>query len=503
MPVGVVMSMRPALAVFIPLICAFLILVTGDKHRNLRDMWSLTAALAVFMLVASIIPIAINEFVIESPIYSLVRISPILVVQFRVDSLGAYFGGLSAFMWLWMAMYSIGYLRYLHERNQSRFLACFALVIAAGIGIAFAGNLFTLFIFYEIMSVSAYPLIIHHETEEAMRAGRKYLMYVLIGGVFVLGSMAMTYVLAGTLTLSQMGILSGTATPNTLRLLFLTFVIGFGVKSAIMPLHGWLPASMVAPTPANALLSVVEAGVFGIARLVYNIYGVDLVRELGLGLPLAYVATITILLASVYAWRQDNLKRRLAYSTVSQLSYVILGVALMTPNSALGGIIHIVHQAFMKNTLFFCAGAIFVQTGKKNISEMRGLAKSMPLTMTVFAISALGVIGIPPMVGFLTKWYLAIGALEAHLPIFLVVILISAMLNAAYYLPPIYDGFFVEPDDPDTEYEEAPMSLLAPLIITGMFVLIFGVFANIPYTPLRLLHITVKEVLHLPVAIFR
>ena len=491
----VVFSLRPILSVFVPFICALLILASGEKHKNLRDMWTIVASLSVVIFVASLMPWAVRGIIIESPIYNLVRISPVLVVQFRVDALGAFFGGLSAFMWIFMAVYSVGYMRRMQERNQTRFFACFALAISAGIGIAFSGNLFTLFIFYEMLSISVYPLIMHHETDEAMRAGRTYLMYVLIGGVFVLGAMAMTYVLAGTLTFSQTGILAGTASANQLRLLFILFVVGFGVKSAIMPLHGWLPISMVAPTPANALLSVVEAGVFGIARLIYNLYGVNLMRELNLSLPLAYVATISILLASVYAWRQDNLKKRLAYSTVSQLSYTILGLALLTPNSLTGVIIHIVHQALMKNTLFFCAGAIFVQTGKKNISEMNGLAKRMPITMTIFAISGLGVVGIPPMVGFLTKWYLAIGTLEAGQPIFLVVILISAMLNAAYYLPPIYDGFFRESPDGITEYCEAPISMLGPAMATGFFVLFFGIFANIPYTPLRLVHITVERFL--------
>ncbi len=491
----VIFSMRPVLAVFVPFICAFLVVASGEKHKNLRDMWSLVASLSVVILVASLMPWAVKGIIVESPINNLVRISPVLVVQFRVDSFGAFFGGLSAFMWIFMTIYSIGYMRRMQERNTTRFFACFALAISAGIGIAFSGNLFTLFIFYEMLSISVYPLIMHHETEEAMKAGRTYLMYVLIGGVFILGAMAITYVWAGTLTFSKIGILRGTASPNQLRLLFMLFIVGFGVKSAIMPLHGWLPLSMVAPTPANALLSVLEAGVFGIGRLVMHMYGVDLVRELGLSLPLAYVATISILLASVYAWRQDNLKKRLAYSTISQLSYTILGIALITQNSITGGIIHIVHGALMKNTLFFCAGVIFVQTGKKNISEMKGLAKRMPITMTIFSVCALGVVGIPPMVGFLTKWYLAIGTLEAGQPIFLVVIMVSAMLNAAYYLPPIYDGFFGEDPDGITENCEAPMSMLLPIIITGSFVLFFGIFANVPYTPLKIVHLIVNKAL--------
>jgi multicomponent Na+:H+ antiporter subunit D len=359
----VITSIRPALAPLISLSMAGLILLTGTKFRNLRELWSLMAATSKFAIVISLMPLVLAGNVIEySP--RLMSLTPAISIVFRVDALGQFYAALSSLLWIVTTVYSIGYMRNLHEHNQTRYFFSFAVCVAATVGIAYSGNLFTFFIFYEMLSIGAYPLVIHHETDEAMRSGRKYLLYVLFGGVMVLGSMTMTYVLAGTLTLGQNGILStALASPNFLRLLFLTFIMGFGVKSAIMPFHSWLPSAMVAPTPVSALLhavAVVKAGVFGVTRLVYNVYGVDLMGELGLSFPLAIVASITIIMGSVYALRQDNLKLRLAYSTVSQLSYIVLGVALLTPSGATGGILHIANQAVMKITLFFTAGAIYV-----------------------------------------------------------------------------------------------------------------------------------------------
>jgi len=497
----IVNSIRPALAVLLSLIFSLMILATGSKHKNLREFWSIMAATSKFAIVLSMTPIILSGKIIEySP--KLMALSPAISIVFRVDALSQFYASLSSGLWIVTTIYSIGYMRNLKEHNQTRYFFAFAVCVAATVGIAYAGNLFTLFIFYEMLSIGAYPLVIHHESDEAMRSGRKYLLYVLFGGVMVLGAMTMTYVLAGTLTFSQNGILAGTASPAFLRLLFLTFVMGFGVKSAIMPFHSWLPSAMVAPTPVSALLhavAVVKAGVFGMTRLVYNIYGVDLMKELGLGFPLAIVASITILMGSVYALRQDNLKLRLAYSTISQLSYIILGIALLTPSGATGGILHIANQAVMKITLFFTAGAIYVHTGKKNISEMRGLGKKMPITFTCFAIGAVGMTGFPPTAGFITKWFIAVGALEAGHVIFVLVLLLSAMLNAAYFLPVVYNAFFKEPEAGDTEYDEAPWMMLGPIVVTTIVILILGAFANLPYTPLALAHVAVNEFFGLPI----
>jgi multicomponent Na+:H+ antiporter subunit D len=498
MTAEVVHSIRPALAPLVSLTIAFLILLTGGKHRNLREFWSIMATVTKAAIVFSLMPLVLSGKVVEySP--KLVALSPAISIVFRVDALSQFFAALSSALWIVTTIYSIGYMRNLHEHNQTRYFFSFAVCVAATVGIAYAGNLFTLFIFYEMLSIGAYPLVIHHETDEAMRSGRKYLLFVLFGGVMVLGSMTMTYVLAGTLTLSQPGILTTEmASPNFLRILFLTFIMGFGVKSAIMPFHSWLPAAMVAPTPVSALLhavAVVKAGVFGVTRLVYNIYGVDLMRELGLGFPLAVAASITIIMGSVYALRQDNLKLRLAYSTVSQLSYIVLGVALLTPSGATGGILHIANQAVMKITLFFTAGAIYVHTGKKNISEMKGIGKRMPITMACFAVGAVGMTGFPPTAGFITKWFIAVGALEAGHVIFVLVLLLSAMLNAAYFLPVVYNAFFKKPDDGIDEFDDAPWMMLGPIIVTTILILILGALANLPFTPLQLAHVAVSEFL--------
>lgn len=485
-------AVRPALSVLAALLAAFLVLFVDKRYKKYLV---LSASVFDSVVVLSLLPPVLRGAVIEYTAPSIVGLSPGLAVHFRVDPLGEFFSVVTTLMWVLISFYTIGYVQQGMMRNQTRFFFAFTMAIAAGIGLAYSGNLFTFFIFYEILSISIYPLIIHHETDHAMRAGRKYLLYSLFGGVLILGSTAMTYILAGTLSFSSTGILGGTASTTVLRLLFATFILGFGVKSAIMPLHGWLPTSMIAPIPANALLAAVESGVFGIARVVYNLYGVELMKELKLWLPLAYVATITIIVASIYAMRQDNLKLRLAYSTVSQLSYVILGVALLTPSGGIGGLIHIAHQAVMKNTLFFAAGAILLMTGKKNISEFDGLASTMPVTMGAFAIAALGVIGFPPLAGFITKWYLALGTMEAGQPVFLIIILFSAFLNAIYYLPPIYGAYLKKPREVIEEARDPPLLMLLPMVLAAIYVIVLGMLANLPYGPLELVHMAVRTFL--------
>lgn len=488
-----VYSIRPALAIVISLTCAGLIGLTGKRHRNLREFWTLSAAVSKYIIVISMFPFVYHG---GEYIFSTFEIVPGVGFNLRVDAFSMFFAFLSSFLWIVTSVYSIGYMRSLHGHSQSRYFFAFAVCIASTIGIAFADNLFTLFIFYEMLTVATYPLIIHEETPEAMAAGRKYLIYLLTAGLFILLGMVITYSLTGTLTFSDDGILAGHGTPEMLKALFVLFMIGFGTKAAIMPFHGWLPSAMVAPTPVSALLhavAVVKAGVFGIIRIVYCIYGTDLMKELGLGLPLAVAASITIIVASLFALAQDNLKMRLAYSTVSQLSYIILGVALLAPSAAAGGMIHIANQAFMKITLFFCAGAIFVQTGKKNISEMHGIGKTMPLTMICFAICAMGMAGIPPMAGFITKWYLCIGALEAGHPIFIAVLLTSALLNIAYFFPPIYSAFFMEPEKGAERHNDPTWWLLLPIMICALASIFLGLVPRAPYTPLRLASIIVEH----------
>ena len=338
-----------------------------------------------------------------------------------------------------------------------------------------------MFVFFEILTVSTYPLVIHDQSEEAIRAGHKYFAYLLTAGVFLLFAIMMTYYLTGTTDFTGGGIKAlaelGSAYKLTLIILFFCFLLGF-MKAAWMPFHSWLPTAMIAPTPVSALLhavAVVKAGVFGIVRIVCYIYGVDLMTSLGLGIALACIAGFTMIVANLFAIAQDHLKRRLAYSTINQLSYIILGAALLTSDGLRGAMIHIPFHGFMKITLFLCAGAIVVVTGKKNISEMGGVGKTMPVTMLAFTIGALGMCGIPPACGFISKWFLCLGTLQAHEIVFLFVLLIASLLDVVYFFPIIHTAFFKQPEGEakEVEVKEAPLFMLIPLTITAIFSVLF------------------------------
>ena len=443
-------SLRPLLAVAIPTVAIVLIVATGSQRRNLRDAWSIAAAIGLFATVASMLPAALDG---DSFRWSAGAYAPSVEFALQADPLGMLFATLSSLLWVFTAFYAIGYMRGLDESNQTRFFAAFAASLAAAVGIAFAANLLTIFVFYELLSVATYPLVAHDETDEARAAGRKYLLYTFFGGgVLVLGGAVLVYALAGTTTFGATAQGLATADPTLAKAAFAMLAAGFGVKAALMPLHSWLPDAMVAPTPVSGLLhavAVVKAGAFGIARLVLDVYGPDLVGDLGVGLPLAAVAAFTLLTASVIALRQDRLKRRLAYSTISQLSYIVLGLALLGPTAITGGLLHIPAHAFMKLTLFFCAGIIHVETHTDYISEMDGIGKRMPLTMTAFAIAAAGMAGIPLVAGFVSKWFILVGAVEVSEAIFAVALLVSGVLNIAYFWPIVYGAFFEEYDEAD------------------------------------------------------
>jgi NADH-quinone oxidoreductase subunit L/multicomponent Na+:H+ antiporter subunit D len=371
----------------------------------------------------------------------------------RADALGILFGLLASGLWVVTSLYSIGYMRGLSEHNQSRYFAAFAASLSTAIGVAFAGNLVTLFIFYELLTVATYPLVAHDESPEARAAGRKYLAYTFIGGVAVLAGTVLLFWMTGTTAFTAGGIPElATSDPVFARLAFALLAGGFGVKAALMPVHSWLPDAMVAPTPVSGLLhavAVVKSGVFGIARVTLDVFGPETVQDLGVGLPLAAVAVVTLTVASLIALRKDNLKRRLAYSTISQLSYIVLGLGVLSGEAIVGGLLHIPAHAFMKLTLFFCAGAIHVETHTDDISEMAGIGKRMPLTMAAFAVASAGMAGIPLVAGFVSKWYLLIGSVSAGQVVFAGALVLSGMLNIAYFWPVVYQAFFETPDDHD------------------------------------------------------
>lgn len=463
-----IQSLTPIYAILVSFLAVFLIGVSG-RHPNLRESWTIIAAVTKFGLVLSMLPTILNGRVIE---YRVATILPGLDLAFRVDALGITLALTASFLWIVTSFYALGYMRSDNEPNQTRFFMCFAIALSATMGVAFSANVFTLFVFYEIITVSTYPLVAHHQTKESIKGARRYLAYLLgTSIIFFLPALFLTYFYAGTLDFHEAGILAGTASNTVITIIFVLFVAGIA-KAGMMPFHLWLPAAMVAPTPVSALLhavAVVKVGVFTIVRIVLYVFGVDLLADIGLGVYLAYFASFTIITASIMAIRQDNLKLRLAYSTVGQLSYIVVAVALLTASGITGSIMHITMHAFGKITLFFTAGAIYIATHKKHISQLYGIGRRMPFTMTAFTIGALSMIAVPPVAGFVSKWYLIMGAVEAQLIPIIVVIWASTLLNAAYYLPIVYVAFFKDPPEGEPQgIKEAPALCVVPLMITAV-----------------------------------
>jgi len=390
----------------------------------------------------------------------------------------------ASLLWVAASFYSIGYMRTLEEHAQTRYFACFALALSATMGVAFSANLFTLFLFYEALTLATYPLVAHKETAEAKAGGRKYVVYLLgAAKVMLIPAIILTYNLAGTLDFRSGGVFPDSALaerPTLLYIVFALFLFGFA-KNAVMPFHSWLPAAMVAPTPVSALLhavAVVKTGVFSTLRVVLFVFGPAAMRELGADKLALVFASVTILVASLLALRQENLKARLAFSTISQLSYIVLGGALLAPAGVLGGIAHITNHAISKITLFFCAGSIYVSAHKTEVSETAGLAKRMPWTMAAFTIASLSLVGIPPFSGFVSKWYLALGSLERGNPWLLAVLLVSSLLTAAYLGPIVYKAYFEEAkEDGPHEIHEVPW-IVIPLVLTALASLLLGIYPD-------------------------
>ncbi|MBI2918869.1 MAG: monovalent cation/H+ antiporter subunit D family protein [Chloroflexi bacterium] len=469
-------STGPLAAIAVSLVAAGLIVLSG-KRPNVREGVTILAALLKFGIVLSLLP---RVLVGQTPEVALFEISPGISLALRADPLGMLFALSASFLWVLTSFYSIGYMRGLGEHKQTRYFASFAVCMSATIGIAFAANLLTLFLFYEVLTIATYPLVVHKETPEAMAAGRKYLAYLLTGGVVLLLAVAWTVAVAGSGEFVPGGFLRGAADHGALLAVFLLFFLGFGVKGAVMPLHSWLPSAMVAPTPVSALLhavAVVKAGVFGIARVVGFVFGPDLVGDIG-AVPLASLLVgATILISSLLALRQDNLKLRLAYSTIGHLSYIVMGVVLLAPSAWTGGLFHIVTHGAMKITLFFVAGAIYVKAHVERVSELDGLGRQMPLTLAAFALASLGLAGLPPIAGFLSKWYLAQGTVESGEMVFLALLLLSGLLNAAYLFPIPIRAFLLT-SERFRRFDEAHVLMLAPILLAGALSLLLGLAPN-------------------------
>ena len=484
----------PALVLGTSLITAVIIFSLPEQRTGWRGSLNLLAALTKMGLVAWMVVGVFSERTYETRFTLIGDIDFLL----RADAMSLLFAGLSSLLWLLTTIYAMGYLR--GTPNRSRFFGFFSLCVASTMGIAMAGNLFTFLIFFEMLTLSTYPLVVHKGTKAALRAGRTYLIYTLAGGTVLLLGIAWLQTMVGSLEFAETGVLHE-VDPElypALRIIFGLLIIGLGVKAALVPLHGWLPKAMVAPAPVSALLhavAVVKAGAFGIVRVIYNVFGVEFSQALGVLVPLAVLASITIIYGSLRAIQQTDLKKRLAYSTVSQVSYITLGLCMFGPIGTIGGLVHLLHQGIMKVTLFFCAG-LFDETLKvTKISDLNGVGARMPLTSAAFTIGALGMIGLPPTAGFISKWYLGWGAIEASMPWVVGVLLISSALNAMYFLPIVHKLWFGKAAEVSADSElaeglryatrlEADAWLLWPAVITAVLTLGAGLLAAAAWSPL-------------------
>jgi multicomponent Na+:H+ antiporter subunit D len=452
-------------------------LIVASRHvPAVREAWSILAALVQCAIVVAMLPAVLAG---RAPVWRGLLLAPGVPLELRADALGILFALIASALWVLTTIYSIGYTRALEEHAQTRYFASFALCLASTLGIAFAGNVLTFLVFFELLTVATYPLVVHKGSEEARRAGRVYLAYTLTGGAALLGAAVATQVVAGRLDFVPGGILAGAgAGPATLWGLFLLFLLGCGVKAAIFPLHTWLPLAMIAPTPVSALLhavAVVKAGVFGVARVVGFVFGPELLADMGAATPLAWLAGATIVLGSLAALVQDNIKRLLAFSTVSQLSYVVLGLALGAPAALAGGLFHIASHALLKITLFFCAGALHVAAHVDRVSEIAGVGRRMPFTMGAFAVAALLLAGLPPGAAFVSKWQILAGGVATGTPSAVVVLLLSTVLNIAYFVPVIVRAFA---PGGGGRIAEAPLTLLVPLLLTAAGGLALGLLPD-------------------------
>lgn len=467
------------LAILGPCVTAALVAILG-RRPNLREAATLLTSPLVFALVAFGVLPAVRAG--ERPRLDLVEILPGVPLYLEVEPLGMLFALVASGLWIVTSVYAIGYLRGHHETNQTRFFVCFALAIFGALGVAFAGNAVTLFVFYELITLSTYPLVTHHGDAKAKRAGRVYLGILMGTSIgFLLFAVIWTHLVAGTTAFMPGGILDGKVDESLLPWLVALYAFGTA-KAALMPFHRWLPAAMVAPTPVSALLhavAVVKAGVFTVTKVIVYIFGPELLTRTDAADWLILVAAFTLLSASVVALYQQNLKRRLAYSTISQLAYIVLGAALLSDRALVGAGLHIATHALGKITLFFCAGAILVGAHEKEIPAMHGLGRRMPFTFAAFLVGSLSIIGIPPFAGAWSKWFLASGAADVQLVLMVAVYMVSSLLAVGYLLPVVARAFLLDPP-PGTDHEHArePFLCVAPPVVTAIGCLVLSFYID-------------------------
>ncbi len=472
------------LAIFCPIIVGIILLLSKEiKNRNM-----LCSIVGVVLFAEAIF--SFFAFVItRNQSHMLFKLTKLFTIEFKVDNISLVFAALIVVAMTGACVFAFEYMK--HESNEKRFYAFFLMSYGVLIALAAAGNLVTYYAFFELLTIMSFALVMHTETREAVMAGLKYLMYSFCGAYMVVYGFYFTAKYAETLSFTKGGVFTSAAfNSNKTMLLISVFlmIVGFSVKAGMFPLHAWLPtAHPVAPAPASAVLSgvITKAGVFGVIRTVYYIFGADRVRGTWVQTAWITLTLITVFMGSMLAYREDVMKKRFAYSTVSQISYVLFGLSMLNNVSFIGSLIHVLAHGFIKVALFLIAGAIIYKTGKTKVSELRGIGKEMPVTMWCFIISALGLIGIPPTSGFVSKWYLATGALSSGIPVFdvlgPVVLLVSALLTAGYLLPIAINGFLPGNDFEYDKLENKEPSVLmtVPLIVMASLTIIIGVFINV------------------------
>lgn len=486
----------PLLLLLTSLVPGLTIFFLREDQERLRTGINLAGAVTKVGLVALLIqPVAAGQRTEWR--YELVPDADLLL---RPDPLGLYFLGLSAVLWLLTTVFAIGH--FAGSPGRSRFFGFFSLCVAATTGVALAGNLLTFLVFYELLTLTTYPLVAHKRDKAALAGARTYLRYTLSGGVVLLLGVVWLTLVAGPVEFTGDGservVALAQERPGVAIACFALIAGGLGVKAALVPLHGWLPRAMVAPPPVSALLhavAVVKAGVVGLVRLIHDVYGIDVAQELGVLTPLVVLACVTIVYGSLQALRQEDIKARLAYSTVSQVSYVTLGAAMVGITATTGGVLHVTHQGLMKITLFFCAGLLAEVLGVTKVTQVSGIGRRMPVTCAAFTVGAIGMIGLPPVAGFATKWYLGVGALEAGQGWVVAVLVTSSILNAAYFLPVVHRMWWGDPTEAERleipehrrrPVAEAPLTMLLPAVVTGVLSVLVGLLAATPFAPLEL-----------------
>ena len=461
------------LPILFPFVLAIIMAIAKFEERK-RNVFVSIGVILNFVFLATIF------YLLGESRVHLFKLNEFLDIYFRIDKLSILFSLLVSILWIFTAFYAMEYMK--HEGKENRFFTFFLATLGVTIGIAFSGNLITLYAFYEFLTLSTFPLVIHTDSKEALKSGKKYLIYSFVGATLVLLGMILLFSITKDITFSAHGILPALRDDNRNLYLvsYVAMFLGFGVKAALVPFHSWLPAAMVAPTPVSSLLhavAVVKSGIFAIMRMTYFIFGAEIIKGLHVNIFLSILIALSILMGSFLALHQQNLKKRLAYSTISQLGYVLLGIVLLNEEAFVGSLLHLINHAVIKIVLFFCVGAIMYTTHKTDISQIRGIGKQMPITMGCFGIAAISLIGIPPTNGFVSKWYLAQGGLTAGKMIFPAILLLSALLTALYLLPVITEAFFKKGEN--TVVKEAPIKMLIPIVMITILVVLLGLFPNV------------------------